>query len=238
MNDTDTITTPESYSVATDASTLASINSLTVFAAGPKETPAVLGGVHLSRTGTDWAHFTAQTTNRYVVGQLTTTANVGFYKSADDHALVSKWANDATLWIDQTTLKQAVAMAKTNKFAPITIGYDSTRATGYVSVGDTVMYSAPSPGAFPPVGKLFPTEEPNGVETLSINPKWLAMLTKVVGPLSAGGTLKDAPWIFDFFHTDPHTGDTSGPKHKPVLAHVNGDQWEIKVLIQPTLIRR
>jgi len=222
----DTMTTPESYSVATDASTLASINSLTVFAAGPKETPAVLGGVHLSRTGTDWAHFTAQTTNRYVVGQLTTTA-------VEFHEGDTQWDNDATLWIDQTTLKQAVAMAKTNKYEAIAIGYDSTRATGYVSVGDTVIYSAPSPGSFPPIGKLFPTEDPNGVAALSINPKWLAMLTKVVGPLPSGGTLKDAPWEFQF-----STSAENRNKPSPVVARIYGDTFEIKVLIQPNLMHR
>jgi hypothetical protein len=151
------------------------------------------------------------------------------FEEGDTH-----WDNDAELWIDKTTIKQAADMAKATEkikgYVEVKIGYEWERQTGYISVNDTVIYSSTTPYGFPPVGKLFPTEEPNGVKTVDLNPKWLAMLTKVVGPLPKGGSFRDVPWTFSFFNKDHDSG-----KSQPMLAHIDSDLWKIKVLIQPNL---
>jgi hypothetical protein len=227
MSDYDTNKSRESFYVPIDVPTLMTINSLGVFTAPDADNTPVIRGLNFSRSGIDWADFTVHVTNRYVCAEFTT-SKVEFHEGD------TQWDNDAELWIDKTTIKQAADMAKATEkiqgYSRVTIGYDSERKTGYISVNDTVIYSSTTPYGFPPVGKLFPTEEPNGVQTIDLNPKWLAMLTKVVGPLTKGGSLKDAPWTFSFFNKDHDSG-----KSQPMMAHIDSDLWKIKVLIQPNL---
>jgi hypothetical protein len=242
MSDYDSNKSRESFYVPIDVPTLMTINSLGVFAAPDADNTPVIQGLYFSRSGIDWADFTVHVTNRYVCAEFTTSKvkfeDAGHGQWNEETQLwdndTTVWANDAELWMDKTTIKQAADMAKATEkiqdYAHVTIGYDSVRKTGYISVNDTVIYSPTTPYGFPPVGKLFPTEEPNGVQTIDLNPKWLAMLTKVVGPLTKGGSLKDAPWTFSFFNKD---GIERGKQ--PVMAHIDSDLWKIKVLIQPNL---
>jgi hypothetical protein len=243
MSDYDSNKSRESFYVPIDVPTLMTINSLGVFTDAPaSQATPVLAGMYFSRSGYDWLDFTVHVTNRYVCAEFTTSVvkfeDAGHGQWNEETQLwdndTTVWANDAELWIDKTTIKQAADMAKATEkiqdYAHVTIGYDSVRKTGYISVNDTVIYSPTTPYNFPQVGKLFPTEEPNGVQTIDLNPKWLAMLTKVVGPLPKGGSLKDAPWTFSFFNRDHDSG-----KSQPVMADVVGELWKIKVLIQPNV---
>jgi hypothetical protein len=227
MSDYDSNKSRESFYVPIDVPTLMTINSLGVFAAPDTANTPVIEGLYFSRSGTQWQFFTVHVTNRYVCAEFTT-SKVEFHEGD------TQWDNDAELWIDKATIKYAANMAKATEkikgYARVTIGYNSENRTGYISVDDTVIYSPTTTYTYPPVGKLFPTEKPNGVKTVDLNPKWLAMLTKVVGPLTKGGSLKDAPWTFSFFNRDH-----DGGKSQPVMAHIDSDLWKIKVLIQPNL---
>lgn len=207
------------------AQELLSINSLTVFAENPREVSPIIQGLHFSRTGVDGADLTVVATNRYVCALLELQGAAADLNS-------SGWLEGETLWVDQPALKQAAAMVKASKAVWATIGYDGERETAFVEVGETVFYSERSFGSYPPVIKLFPTEAPNGVETVALNVKWFVLIAKVVFP-EMDRMLKERPWRFEFSHSDDNRN-----KPLPVLATITEGQWTIKVLIQPNLMLR
>jgi hypothetical protein len=197
---------------------LASMNSISVFASSPKEQPRVISGLRANRSGDN--ELTVVATNRYVLA-----------KAVYQNVTFNNWA-DSELWIDQETLKQATAMAKGFNLPDVSIGYDTDDEMTFISVADSRLNYRQDTNAFPRVEKLFSeyAEEPVGIPVVSINPKWLSMLTKFVIPESR--QQKDMPWSFSFF------GTTESGKPKPVQADLKSTTWAISVLIQPNVVTR
>jgi len=231
---TDTMTTPErgvrvdSYLRITSEQ-LFSINSLSHFADKPSGMTPVIEGLLFSRgdNSATTDTLTVVATNRYVC------AKAEFEEMAfeDNNGF---WHHDDTLWIDQSTLKQAVTMAKAIKTNHAIIGYSVERAAAFITVGDNTLYSSSVVNAYPAIAKLYPESEPNGASSILLNPKWLALISKIVLP-ETGSYLKDSPWEFQFA-TDITEGFRDKPK--PVVARIGGSKWEIKLLIQPNMAPR
>lgn len=209
-----------SGSVTMQPPVLASINSLTVYAATKTESAPILQNVHVTRSED---HLIVTATNRYVAVQ-----------AVYDNVEFTDWSEDHSMLIPADILKQAAAVSKANRgLAMVTFaahereGYSHNNA--YVSVGDTQFTYDQATGSYPPVGKLFPDSEPNGAATLGINPKWLAALSKIVVPEVRPA--KDTPWRLEFWSEE-------GAKPKPMQASMIGNGYDIRVLIQPNLIVR
>jgi len=228
----DTMTTPErgvrvdSYLRIT-AQQLFSINSLSHFADKPSGMTPVIEGLLFSRGNNSATTdtLTVVATNRYVCAKAEF-EEIGF---EDNNGF---WHQDDTLWIDQSTLKQAVTMAKAIKTNHAIIGYNVERAAAFVTVGDNTLYSSSVVNAYPPIAKLYPESEPNGASSMLLNPKWLALISKIVLP-ETGSYLKDSPWEFQF-----STAPENRNNPKPVVARRCGGSWEIKLLIQPNMAPR
>ena len=228
----DTMTTPErgvrvdSYLRIT-AQQLFSINSLSHFADKPSGMTPVIEGLLFSRGNNSATTdtLTVVATNRYVCAKAEF-EEIGF---EDNNGF---WHQDDTLWIDQSTLKQAVTMAKAIKTNHAIIGYNVERAAAFVTVGDNTLYSSSVVNAYPPIAKLYPESEPNGASSMLLNPKWLALISKIVLP-ETGSYLKDSPWEFQF-----STAPENRNNPKPVVARRSGGSWEIKLLIQPNMAPR
>ena len=214
-NDTTTIT---SSTVEMGSKVLASINSLLVFAEAKSGATPVLQGIKLMRSGDQ---LIALATNRYVL-----------VKATYDNVTFGDWAPDTSVLIDPDTLKQATAASKANPMIVVTIGH--TPDTTYIAIGGwegaTRFTHLTNRFSYPAVEKLFTDKEPNGAATLSVNPKWLAMLSKIVVPEDRPD--KDRPWLLSFFTEE-------GNKPQPMLAEMwRDDAYRIQVLIQPNLIKR
>lgn len=212
---TDTITTSATIS----PQVFASINSLAVFADPVnKSLTPVITGLRATRTGD--TQLTIVVTNRYVAAQATY-----------DNVSFSNWDNDTQFWIDPTVLKQAATVSKGNTLDMVSLGYDNDTEDSFVSVGSTRFTYRQMTTNYPPVDRIInDIGEPNGAQTLSLKIQWIALLGKIVTPETKHD--KDRPWLFSFFHD----GDSGKPK--PVLANVSGEDYDIRVLIQPNLIVR
>jgi hypothetical protein len=221
-NDTDTIT---SSTVEMGSKVLASINSLLVFAEPKSGATPIIQGVKLMRSGDQ---LIALATNRYVL-----------VKATYDNVTFGDWEDDAAIWLDHDTLKQATVTAKANPMIVVTIGSTPktplSLETTYIAIGGwegatRFTHTESRAKHYPLVEKLFTDKEPNGAATLSVNPKWLAMLSKIVVPEDRPD--KDRPWLLSFFTEE-------GNKPQPMLAEMWQDtQYRIQVMIQPNLIKR
>jgi len=207
---------------------LLSINSLSHFADKPNGMTPVIEGLLFSRGDNSATSdtLTVVATNRYVCAK----AEFRDMEFEDSNGF---WHYDDTLWIDQSTLKQAVTMAKAIKTNHAIIGYSVERAAAFITVGDNTLYSSSVVNGYPPIAKLYPESEPNGASSILLNPKWLALISKIIAP--AGNAFKDSPWEFQFA-TDVSSGMRDKPK--PVVALIRGSNWEIKLLIQPNMAPR
>lgn len=214
----DTIT---SSSVIVQPPVLTSINSLVVYGPSRTEVAPILQNINVTRSGDN--QLTAVITNRYVA-----------VKAVYDNVEFTDWSEDTSMLIPMDTLKQAAAVSKANRgLGMVTFaahertGYSHNNA--YVAVGDTQFPYDQATGSYPPVAKLFPDTEPNGAAVLGMNPKWLAALSKIVVPEVRPA--KDVPWQLSFWSED-------GTKPKPMQAAMSGNGYDIRVLIQPSLIVR
>ena len=217
---TDTMTDTMTRQVFIGRDVLASINSIAQFGDTAKNpTSPPLAGVFIARHGDDQLRVYA--TNRYVLARATYLKNVVSFDN---------WGHDETLWVDIATLKQAVAIAKNYSLPVISLGYDTENRV-FVDVDGNKLFNVAGQPSYPPVDRLFKDDAPNGVNSVSLNPKWLAMLAKVVTPTTRQD--KDRPWLFEMYHDEEST------KPQPVVASINdGVDFEIRVLIQPNLIVR
>lgn len=219
---TDTMTDTKTRQVFIGSEILASINSLAQFGDTAKNpTTPSLAGVYITRHGDSGLRVYA--TNRYVLARGTYDTNV---LSFDD------WSDDETLWVDHGTLKQAVAIAKNYSLPVISMGYDSENRV-FINVAGNKLFNVAGQPSYPPVDRMFNDDAPNGVERVSLNAKWLAMLSKVITPTTRQD--KDMPWEFNMFH------DVERDKPMPVVARLypkSDTDWEIRVLIQPNLVVR
>lgn len=196
---------------------LASINSLAQFADNGRNGTPVLTGLQFSRHGED--HIRVHATNRYVLVQATYAVTV-----------FDNWGDDATLWVDQSAIKQALAIAKTHNVGTIGLGYDHDTRQAFVDVAGTRLNYVGGQPSYPQVHKLFDDlTTPNGVDMLRVNPRWLAMLAKVVTPESRQN--KDQPWALMFWHKD----DSAKPQPMMATLADTNDTWSIRVLIQPNV---
>lgn len=217
----DTIT---SSTVEMGSKVLASINSLLVFAEPKSGITPIIQGVKLMRSGDQ---LVALATNRYVLARATY-----------DNVTFGQWEDDAAIWLDHETLKQATVAAKANPMIVVTIGSTPktplSLETTYIAIGGwegatRFTHTESRAKQYPSVEKLFTDKEPNGAATLSVNPKWLAMLSKVVVPEDRPD--KDRPWLLSFFTEE-------GNKPQPMLAEMWSDEdYRIQVLIQPNIKR-
>ena len=217
--DHDTMPDTKSCHVVINVETLVSINSIMNFGdTSANPTAFALAGVSLVRDGESVLRVYA--TNRYVLARATYFNSVNF----------DSWDVGEKLWLDHKTLKQAVAIAKNHKQAVITIGYDTDRRV-FVDVDGNKLFNVLGQPSYPNVGALFDDDTtPNGADVIRINPRWLALLSKVITPTTRQN--KDLPWMLSFFH------DTDSKKPKPMLATLEDTDWNISVLIQPNLIVR
>ena len=219
---TDTIT---SSTVEIEPKVLASINSLLVFAEPKSGVSPIIQGVKLMRSGDQ---LIALATNRYVL-----------VKATYNKVTFGQWEDDATIWIGHDTLKQAAAASKSNPLIMVTIGSTPktplSLETTYIAIGSwdgatRFTHTESRAQHYPSVEKLFTDKEPNGAATLSVNPKWLAMLSKIVVPEDRPD--KDRPWLLSFFTEE-------GNKPQPMLAEMwRDDAYRIQVMIQPNLLKR
>lgn len=212
--DTDMVTT---RSVTIDAATIASINSLLVFAEPKSGISPVIQGMNVFSSGEN--QLTVVVTNRYVA-----------VKATYDNVTFDTWELNGAVWLDPITLKQAATLSKATSSAPVTIGEDIARGVTYIAIGETTLKHVSSRSNYPAVEKLFPDTEPNGAPTLAINPKWLALLSKVVVPEFRPD--KDRPWKLSFW-----SDDSAKPSPMLAAAGVEG-KYQISVMIQPNLIQR
>jgi len=230
MIDTDTTTIDRGVRVDSylriTAQQLLSIQSLTHFADKPNGMTPVIEGLLFSRGDNSATSdtLTVVATNRYVCAK-------GEYEEMGFEDNNGFWHHGDTLWIDQSTLKQAVTMAKAIKTNHAVIGYSVERAAAFITVGDNTIYSTTITNAYPPIARLYPESEPNGASSMWLNPKWLGLIGKIVAP--AGNAFKDTPWEFQFA-TNPENRN----RVKPVVARISGSKWEIKLLIQPNMAPR
>ena len=217
--DHDTMPDTKSCHVVINVETLVSINSIMNFGdTSANPTAQALGGVSLVRDGESVLRVYA--TNRYVLARATYFNSVNF----------DSWDVGEKLWLDHKTLKQAVAIAKNHKQAVITIGYDTDRRV-FVDVDGNKLFNVLGQPSYPNVAALFDDDTtPNGADVIRINPRWLALLSKVITPTTRQN--KDLPWMLSFFH------DSESKKPKPMLATLEDTDWNISVLIQPNLIVR
>lgn len=216
---TDTMTDTKTLQVFIGSEILASINSLAQFADtrnGGNTSP--ITGLLLVR---DNDTLVVYATNRFVATRATYSHNVRF----------EDWDDAATVWIDQPTLKQAVAIAKNYSLPIVSIGYDSENRA-FVNVQDNKLFNVAGQPNYPAVQNLFNDNTPNGVDRVSLNPKWLTMLAKVLTPTMKQD--KNMPWEFSLFHSEENN------KPMPVVARLYDmdRNWEIRVLIQPNLVVR
>lgn len=220
--ETDTIT---SSTVEIEPKVLASINSLLVFAEPKSGVTPVIQGVKLMRSGDQ---LIALATNRYVLA-----------KATYNKVTFGEWEDDATIWIGHDTLKQAAAASKSNPLIMVTIGNTPktplSLETTYIAIGSwesatRFTHNESRAQQYPAIEKLIPESEPNGAATLSVNPKWLAMLSKIVVPEHR--PIREEPWLLSFWSED-------GRKPMPMLAEMwRDDAYRIQVMIQPNLIKR
>lgn len=217
--DHDTMPDTKSCHVVINGETLASINSIMNFGdTSANPTAFALAGVLLVRDGESVLRVYA--TNRYVLARATYFNSVNF----------DSWDVGEKLWLDHKTLKQAVAIAKNHKQAVITIGYDTDRRV-FIDVDGNKLFNVAGQPSYPNVAALFNDDTtPNGADVIRINPRWLALLSKVITPTARQN--KDLPWMLSFFH------DSESKKPKPMLATLEDTDWNISVLIQPNLIVR
>ena len=138
------------------------------------------------------------------------------------------WEEGANVLVDHKRLKSAVDYAKRINW----LGAPVTLEDGVVSVENMTTTVAADTGTatFPPVGKLFPTDTPNGATGLMLNVEFLARLGKIIPPVAKPG--REKLWEFSFSH------NTDNTKPLPVLAVSAGDDYTMQALIQPNLYKR
>jgi len=195
---------------------LATINSMAAFCEPKNGVTDIIKGLRATRT--EEGHLMVVATNRFVA-----------IKATFDAMTFSEW-EDAQMWIDAATLKNAATFAKTQDNALVSIGYDTDTEDSFISVGDTRFTYRQNPGTYPPIERLFGEVNDTGVPMIRVNPKWFALLAKVIEP--AARPDKDMPWSLSFMVSD------NPNKPGPIHANFNGDGYDISVLIQPNLIVR
>lgn len=202
--------------IAIDQHVMKTINSLAVFCEPKNGDTNVIKGLRATRMENDRLMVVA--TNRYVA-----------VKAIFDNVEFSNW-EESQMWIDAETLKSATVFAKTQPYAQITIGYDTDSEDSFISVGDTRFTYRQNTGNYPAIEKLFGDVSDVGVPMIRVNPKWFAMLAKVIEP-DARPT-KDMPWEFSFSVSD------NPNKPGPIHANITGNGYDISALIQPNLMVR
>lgn len=198
---------------------LASIHSIGVGTSTDDVAP-VITQIALKREGDN---LRAIATDRYVIVS-------GLYKNAT----FTDWADEEEILVDPKRLKDAVNISKANKYdiSPVEIAKD--QETGAVSAllnSVTSIDLGGVTGSFPPVMKLFPTDEPKGAGALNIRPDFLAKLAKVLPPDVRPE--RNRVWRFEF-RTSPESN-----KPQPVYAqYSDADTYKLEALIQPALDKR
>jgi len=209
--------------IAIDQHVMKTINSLAVFCEPKNGDATALKGLQISRVENDRLMVVA--TNRYVA-----------VKAIFDNAEFSDWVNwsdteTTKMWIDAEILKSATVFSKTQPYATVAFGYDTDSEDSFISVGDTrFTYRQWSASNYPPIEKLFKPVSDVGVPTIRVNPKWFAMLAKVIEPDPR--PTKDMPWELSFSVSD------NPSKPGPIHANITGNGYDISVLIQPNLMVR
>jgi DNA polymerase III sliding clamp (beta) subunit (PCNA family) len=197
--------------ITIDRHVLTTINSMAAFCEPKNGVTDIIKGLRATRIENDRLMVVA--TNRYVAA-----------KAIFDNVEFSNW-EDAQMWIDAETLKSATVFAKTQHDAQMTIGYDTDTEDSFISVGDTRFTYRQNTGNYPAIEKLFGETSDVGVPMIRVNPKWFAMLTKVIEP--AARPDKDMPWSLSFAVSD------NPNKPGPIHANISGVGYDISVLIQP-----
>lgn len=206
--------------VTIDKPTLMSIHSLAIGASKDDVTP-VITQIALVREGDA---LRAMATDRYVVIS-------GLYNKPT----FEDWGDGDIVLIDPKALKNVVDIKKAEKHGTMPVDIVKDAETGHVSaVVDTVthIHLGSLSATFPPVTKLFPTEEPTGASKLNIRPDFLAKLAKVLPPEARPD--RDRIWSFEFRSMADNPN-----KPEPVYAsYSGGDEYKLEALIQPALVRR
>lgn len=206
--------------VELDKQQLISIHSLSVGASKDDVTP-VITQIALKREGDA---LRAMVTDRYIVLS-------GLYHEVK----FTNWEDDAELLIDPKALKSVIDIKKADKYSSVPVHITKDVETGHVSaVLDLVtsVHLGSSTASFPPVMKLFPTNEPTGAGSLNIRPDFLAKLAKVLPPEVRPE--RERIWTFEFrtIADAPH-------KPQPVYAQYSGHGvYQLEALIQPALLKR
>ena len=198
--------------------TLASIHSLSV-GASKDNVPPVLTQIALRREGDD---LRAMVTDRYMV--LT-----GLYLDA----AFEDWADCEEILIDPGYLKSVVDIRKKDKADGLTRIVKSLNGNVHAMMGSDSggLFIGSLDASFPPVMKLFPTNEPNGSGSLNIRPDFIAKLAKVLPPVIKPE--RDRIWSFEFRSIEDNPN-----KPQPVYARYHGEGYTLEALIQPALIKR
>ena len=207
--------------ITIDRHVMATINSLAVFCEPKNGDANVIKGLRATRIENDRLMVVA--TNRYVAA-----------KAIFDNVEFSDWVNwsdteTTQMWIDAEILKSATVFAKTQPYALMAFGYDTDSEDSFISVGDTRFTYRQNTGNYPAIEKLFGDVSDVGVPMIRVNPKWFAMLTKVIEP--AARPAKDMPWSLSFAVSD------NPNKPGPIHANISGNGYEISVMIQPNVLR-
>jgi hypothetical protein len=203
--------------ITIDQHVMKTINSLAVFCEPKNGDATALKGLRATRMENDRLMVVA--TNRYVA-----------VKAIFDNAEFSDWVNwsdteTTKMWIDAEILKSATVFAKTQPYAPMAFGYDTDSEDSFISVGDTRFTYRQNTGNYPAIEKLFGDVSDVGVPMIRVNPKWFAMLAKVIEPDTR--PTKDMPWALSFAVSD------NPSKPGPIHANITGNGYDISVLIQP-----
>jgi hypothetical protein len=209
--------------VTVNYATLVSVHSLGIGVSKDDVAP-VITQIMLAREGDD---LRAATTDRFMVLS-------GLYKNVS----FEDWEDGEQLLIDPKALKSAVDLKKAGGLEVVPIDIDKDRDTGLVSAqvdaGTRVELTNRSihvSGSFPPVVKLFPTDEANGASVTALRPEFLARLVKVLPPVSKPD--RNRVWRFEFRQVP------DSRKPEPVYAtYSDSDQYRLESLIQPNVLVR
>lgn len=208
-----------------------SIASLAVAASKDAVTPAIMG-INIHITG---GMVEASATDRYRVARLkidnredeTFNVSMGFTIFAKEIVAFNKMIANMFDHMVHITLSEKVN--------------DEYRAYelscgGFISRGDLITLK------YPPVSKLVDEarfRENVGATDISLNPEFVASLTKLVHPLDAKRNGGKTQWKFSFTHTD---GNGHGYKPSPVYIQRDGDggagKYVLDYLLQPMYVQR
>lgn len=197
---------------------IATLHHATPVGKAAREATPILTAIHLTVTPERW---TAIATDRYIVGEVT--GEMGdFVHTLPDEGITLQLAST-----DMVDLAKRVKREGT----PVQITADSGVVTAESAGGLTLASYRTVAGHFPPVARMFPTDESSfgAHEMVAFAPDFLTRLGKIQSPADINTPPRDRDRALKFRFTSNGSG-------KPGPALVTGTYDGFRGMIQPRLI--